>query len=243
MARDAAADAPLHRARRQRLLDALGDGLLLLPTTGELLRNGDTHFEYRPGSDFHHLTGFPEPDALLLAWRTRPGRHQAVLFVRPRDREREVWDGRRYGARGARAGFGVDRAHPIGTLWQKLPELLRPHRRLFYRLGQQPRFDQKLLETFTTMAWQARRSQPPAHPTIEDPGPLLAAQRLIKDQGELALLQQAAAITAAGHRRAMACARPGLREYEVQAALEQTFRTAGSPRNGYPSIVASGHNA
>lgn len=243
MSRDAVFDADLHRRRRQRLLDALGDGVLLLPTAPELLRNGDTQHDYRPGSDFHYLTGFPEPEAVLVAQRTGRGAHRAVLFVRPRDKTREIWDGRRFGTAGARRRFGVDAAHPVGELLQRLPELFGSAQRLFYRLGQNPRFDQQLLELFAQQAWQRRRGAPPAHPAIVDPGPLLARQRLCKDAVEIAALQRAAAITAAGHRLAMAAARPGLYEFEVQALLEAEFRSRGSPRNGYGSIVASGANA
>ncbi|MBK8095777.1 MAG: aminopeptidase P N-terminal domain-containing protein [Planctomycetes bacterium] len=233
----------MHRTRRQRLLDRLGDGLLLLPTASEQLRNGDVHHEYRPGSDFHFLTGFPEPDAMLAAWRTGNGKHRCVLFVRPRDPTREIWDGRRFGVAGARRVFGADEARPIGTLWEQLPELLRDQDRLFWRLGAHPRMDQRLLEVFAKIAQQQRRAQPPAHPVLEDPVPVIAAMRRRKDDRELAALRRAAAITADGHVAAMAVARPGMAEYEVQAALESAFRRSGSPRNGYGSIVASGANA
>lgn len=243
MSRDAHPDAVLHRGRRQRLLDQLGDGLLLLPTAAETLRNGDVLHEYRPGSDFHYLCGFPEPDAVLAAWRTGAGRHHAELFVRPRDPAREIWDGRRHGTRGAVRHFGVDAAHPIGELWQQLGRLLGPHRRLFWRLGADPAADRRLLEVCAQLARQHKRRQPAAHPVIEDPGPAIAALRLRKDAAELAALRRAAAITAAGHVVAMAAARAGRFEYEVQAELEAAFRHGGSPRNGYPSIVASGPNA
>lgn len=243
MSRDANLDAGLCRRRRQRLLDALGDGVLLLPTAPEMLRNGDTHHDFRPGSDFHFLTGFPEPEALLVARRSGPGRHHATLFVRPRDPAREIWDGKRFGTAGSKRAFGVDAAHPIGELLRRLPELTKGAGTLFYRLGVDARFDQQLLELFRQQAFAQRRSAPPAHPSIVDPGPTLAAQRLIKDETELAALLRAAAVTASGHRLAMATARPGLREYEVQAVMEAEFRSLGSPRNGYGSIVASGANA
>lgn len=243
MSRDAVFDPALHRSRRQRLLDALGDGVLLLPTAPETARNSDVLHEYRPGSDFAFLTGFPEPEAVLLAWRTAPGRHHATLFVRPRDPVREVWDGKRHGVRGAQREFGVDAAFPIAELWSKLPTLMAPHRRLFHRLGVDAEFDRRLLAAFAAFAKKHRRRALAAHPAIEDPLPVLATMRLVKDAAELGAMRRAAAITAAGHRAAMAAARPGVTEYEVQAALEAEFRRGGSPRNGYPSIVASGPNA
>jgi Xaa-Pro aminopeptidase len=243
MARDASFEVARFRGRRQRLLDRLGDGLLLVPTAAETLRNGDVHHPFRPGSDFHYLTGFPEPDAMLVAWRTGRSSHRAELFVRPRDQEREIWDGRRFGTAGARRRFGVDAAHPMAELGKRLPGLLCPHRRLFHTLGRDPQLDRDLMAAFAALRHERRRQAPPAHPVIEDPGPALAAQRLIKDAAEIQSLQRAAAVTVAGHLAAMAAARPGAAEYEVQAALESEFRRLGSPRNGYAPIVASGQNA
>lgn len=243
MSRDASPDPILHRRRRQALLDALGDGLLLLPTANEASRNGDVHFEYRPGSDFHYLTGFPEPDAILAAWRTGKGKHRSVLFVRPRDPAREIWDGKRFGTAGAQARFGVDEAREFGAFWKDLPELLGPHGTLFHRLTVDATFDRRLLEACRAVAFQKRRRQPPLHPTITDPGPALATLRLRKDPAELAAMRCAADVTVAGHVAAMRAARPGMYEYEAQAVLEAEFRRLGSPRNGYPSIVASGANA
>ena len=243
MNRDASPAPELHRARRQRLLNALGDGLLLLPTAAETLRNGDVHHEYRPGSDFHFLTGFPEPEAVLLAWRIDRATHRSVLFVRPRDKAREVWDGRRFGVEGTRHHFGVDEAWSIAELWKRLPALLWAQTRLFHRLGADQVLDRRLMDLFAAQAKKHRRRAPPAHPVIEDPIPALAALRLVKDGPELDALRSAAAVTAAGHRLAMRTAGPGMREYEVQSVLEGEFRRLGSPRNGYPSIVASGRNA
>ena len=243
VSRDAVHDPALHRRRRQRLLDALGDGLLLLPTAPEQRRNGDVLHEHRPGSDFHFLTGFPEPESVLAAWRTGRGRHHAVLFVRPRDPAREIWDGPRAGVVGAVRAFGADEAHPIGELWHRLPDLAGAHARVLHRLGADPAFDRRLLDAFAALAQKRRRRQPAAHPAIEDPIPALAAMRLRKDAAELAAMRAAAAVTVAGHVAAMRATRPGMREYEAQATLEAEFRRHGSPRNGYPSIVASGPNA
>lgn len=242
MSRDATIDAALHRRRRQRLLDELGDGLLLLPTANETFRNSDVHHEFRPGSDFHYLTGFPEPDALLAAWRTGKGKHRAVLFVRPRDPAREIWDGVRYGTAGAQKTFGVDEALPIAELWTKLAELLAAHRTVFHHFTRDRGFDQRLLDAFARVAMQKKRQQP-AHPTIVDPMPVLARARQIKDERELETLRRAAAATVAGHVAAMQFATPGMYEFDVQATIEAAFRMCGSGRNGYSSIVASGSNA
>ncbi|MEO6597966.1 MAG: aminopeptidase P N-terminal domain-containing protein, partial [Planctomycetota bacterium] len=164
----------MHHGRRQRFLNALGDGVLLLPTSAETVRNGDVLHEYRPGSDFHFLTGFPEPESVLVAWRTSRTTHRSVLFVQPRDKARETWDGRRYGARGARQHFGFDAAHSVADLWSQLPELVAGQPRLFHRLGADVALDRRLLDMFAAQARRHRRQQPAAHPPIEDPIPALA---------------------------------------------------------------------
>jgi len=243
MSRDDTKDIALHRRRRQRLLDTLGDGLLLLSTAPETRRNGDVLHEYRPGSDFHFLTGFGEPESVLACWRTGKGRHHTVLFVRPRDPQREIWDGRRHGVAGARSRFGADEAFPIGELWRQMPRLLQGRTVLFHRLGVDSAFDHRLLGVLAHLSQANKKAFLPAHPTVVDPVPTLGAMRLRKDPEDLAAMREAAAITAAGHVAAMGATRPGMYEYEVQAVVEAAFRSRGSPRNGYPSIVASGANA
>lgn len=215
---------------------------MLLPTAATASRNGDVHHEYRPGSDFHYLTGFPEPESVLVAWRLNQRSHHAILFVRERDREREIWDGHRYGTSGVKT-FGADEGRAIGDLWKSLIELVPLHGRLFHTLSADTAFDRKLMAAFARARMQHRRTLLPAHPTISDPGPALAQERLTKDRAELVSLRNAAALTVKGHIEAMRATRPGMYEYESQAALEAAFRSGGSPRNGYPSIVASGPNA
>jgi len=243
VSRDIQRDPSLHRTRRQRLLNALGDGVLVLPTANTTTRNGDVLHEHRPGSDFHYLTGFPEPESVLVAWRINQREHHAILFVRERDPDREIWDGPRHGTRGAKSTFGVDEGRVVSDLWRDVAELIPLDARLFYTLSNDPVFDERLMAAFARARLQHRRTSLPAHPTICDPGPALAEQRLIKDRAELASLRKAAAITVEGHMEAMRATRPGMFEYEAQAALEASFRAGGSPRNGYPSIVASGSNA
>jgi Xaa-Pro aminopeptidase len=233
----------VYQQRRQRLLDGLGDGLLVLPTAPEQIRNGDVHQPFRAGSDFHYLTGFAEPEAMLVAWRVGKGRHRAVLFVRPRDKEREIWDGRRAGVAGAKKRCGVDEARPIAQVFPDLPDLLAGQTRVFCTLGVDAEFDRRLFAAFARHVAKHRRTQPPAHPILQDPLPAIAAQRLRKDAHEIDALARAGEVTSAGHAAAMGFARPGRSEREVQAEVEATFRRLGSPREGYSSIVASGPNA
>jgi Xaa-Pro aminopeptidase len=231
------------RERRQRLLDRLGDGLLLLPTAKLHLRNGDVFHTFRPDSDFYYLTGLEEPEAFLAAYRSGRRRHHAILFVRPRDPEREIWDGPRLGPSRARRKLGVEEARPTSDLYTRVEELLGSCPRFFYRLGEDDVMDRALATVFERIAVRNYRGNPSAHPPIVDPRPEIAEERLIKDRHEIEALEKAAAIAAAGHRRAMSVVASGMMEYELQAELEAEFRRRGSKRNGYDSIVASGENA
>jgi Xaa-Pro aminopeptidase len=235
-----------HAARRTALFDRLGDGLLILPTAPMRRRNGDVEFPHRADSDLVYLTGFPEPHAILVAWRN--GRsHGERLYVQPRDAQREIWDGPRYGTAGTKKQFGVA-AFPVSTFFEQIPDLiaahaLQPGASLFHTLGHEPEFDRRLLAACRTAAAKKRRQAPPAHPPLVDPRPALAHQRLVKDEHELEMLRLAGEVSAAAHLEAMRFAKPGMREFQVQAVLERTFRHFGSKRNGYESICASGPNA
>jgi Xaa-Pro aminopeptidase len=226
--------------RRQRFAAALGDGLAVIPGGVESLRNGDVHHEFRQASDFFFLTGFDEPDAVAVL-NPAHAKERFVLFVRPRDREMEIWNGRRAGTEGAIATYGADAAYTIDQLDGKLREYAVERPVLYYRLGN-PHFDARITRLVTELrAARARGFSAPVR--IEDPGPLLHDLRLRKTEAELVRLRRACAISRDAHHEAMRFAAPGMHEYEVQAALEFVFRVNGSPRNAYPSIVASGPNA
>jgi len=226
--------------RRQRFAAALGDGLAVVPGGVESLRNGDVHYEFRQASNFFFLTGFDEPDAVAVI-NPAHAKERFVLFVRPRDREMEIWNGRRAGTEGAIATYGADAAYTIDQLDAKLREYAVDRAVLYYRLGN-PAFDARITRFVSELrAARARGFTTPVR--IEDPGPLLHDLRLRKTDAELVRLRRACAISRDGHTEAMRYAKPGMHEYEVQAALEYVFRVNGSSRNAYPSIVASGANA
>jgi len=226
--------------RRQRFVEALGDGIAVIPGAQEMARNGDVHHEFRQASDFFFLTGFDEPDAVAV-FNPAHAKERYVLFVRPRDRELEIWNGRRAGVEGAVATYGADAAYRIDQLDEKLRGYLIDRPTLFYRLGHAA-YDARLTRLVGELrAARARGFTTPVR--IEDPGPILHELRLRRSAAELARQRRACAISREGHAEAMRYARPGLHEYEVQAALEFVFRVGGSPRNAYPSIVASGPNA
>ncbi len=230
-----------YSSRLEKVLKRL-DAPLLLRAAPEAVRNRDVHHPYRQDSDFHWLTGFDEPQSLLLAELGRRGRPRLTLFVRPKDPKREVWEGKRAGVQGAIKRYGADEAHPAGEFWRVFDERARDWERLAFPLGQDPAFDAKLIALFHRRV-TGRPRKNLGQPTWIDPRPVIHELRQIKDAGELALLEEAARITAGGHLAAMALAKPGLYEYQVQAELEAVFRHGGATRLGYPSIVASGDNA
>jgi len=226
--------------RRQRFAEAVGDGLAIVPGNVEVHRNADTAYPFRQSSDFFFLTGFDEPEAVAVFNPTH-AKERFVLFVRPRDREQEVWTGRRAGVEGAIAVYGADTAYPVAQLDEKLRDWMLDRPTLHYRLGN-PAHDARVVRLVTEL--RAARSRGHATPVrIEDPGPILHEMRLRRTPAELAWQRRACAISREAHAEAMRVARPGMREYEVQAALEYVFRVHGSRRNAYPSIVASGPNA
>jgi Xaa-Pro aminopeptidase len=226
--------------RRQRFAEAIGDALAIIPGAQEAPRNGDVLYEFRQSSDFFFLTGFDEPDAVAV-FNPQHAKERVVLFVRSRDREAEIWTGRRAGVEGAVAIYGADAAYPIAHLDEKLREYLLERPTLYYRLGH-PVHDARI----TRLIAELRAARTRGYPTptrIEDPGPILHEMRLRRSPAELGWQRRACAISREAHAEAMRVARPGLWEYQVQAALEFVFRAHGSPRNAYPSIVASGPNA
>jgi len=223
-------------------MKAIGErAIALIHSPPEVIRNGDAHFPFRQSSDLYYLTGFAEPEATLLL---RPGAEsdRVILFVRPRDPEREIWDGRRAGVEGACSRFGADAAYPADELDKRLPELIANVDELHYALGIDPEFDAKLCATLASLRKRERRGMR-APERIVDPKSTLHEQRLHKDADELSTLRRAAEITARAHVAAMQTAADGLFEYELEAVLDYTFRKSGGMGPGYTSIVGSGVNA
>jgi Xaa-Pro aminopeptidase len=227
---------------RQNLASAVGNhGVAVVPAAAETIRNSDVHHSFRQDSDFVYLTGFHEPEAVAVIAPGHPD-GDFTLFVRPRDREQEIWTGYRVGADGAKARFGADAAHNLDDLDSVLPRLLVDREVVYYRLGNSNHDDRMLRLVSRARAYHNRTGKR-MPTTIADVSALLGEMRLRKSASEIESLRAACELSAEGHREAMRFARPGLYEYQVQAAMEYVWREAGSPRNGYPSIVASGPNA
>ncbi|MGB7478202.1 MAG: Xaa-Pro aminopeptidase [Polyangiales bacterium] len=228
-------------ARRKQLLEATGDGVALFPSAPVALRNHDVGHPYRQDSDLYYLTGLDEPESLLLLTNQHE-EHEVVLFVRPKKREREIWDGPRAGVEGAVVDFGADVAYPIDELAEKLPDYLGNVERLHYRIAQNREADAIVFDCLNHLRRGGRRGVR-APETIVDSAVHLHEMRLRKSDDEIATMRQAAAITKEAHLRAMQLAGPGMHEYEIDAELLHVFRKHGSERPAYESIVGSGPNA
>jgi Xaa-Pro aminopeptidase len=228
-------------ARRRRFIDEMGAGVAILPAAPVAVRNNDVEHDYRQDSDFFYLTGFDEPQSVLVLSTEHP-EHRAVVFVRKRDKDRETWDGPRAGVEGAKDMLGVDAAYAIEELEQHLPDYLSDVRRLHYRLGLNREFDQVVFRAIDAVRRKARTGVV-APSEIIDLTRDLHEMRLRKSASEIAVMAEAAAITREAHARAMEVARPGRFEYEVEAEILRVFRARGAERPAYGSIVGSGPNA
>ena len=218
------------------------NSVAILPSAPEARRSNDTEYRYRQNSDFFYVTGFSEPEAVAVIAPARDeGRY--TLFVRPRDPEREIWDGRRAGLEGAKEMYGADASFTVAEFNEKLADILNGARNLYYRLGDgNPELDRTVVNQIARMRAMGRRGVQAPH-TIIDPGTILHEMRLIKTEEEIALMQRAADIAADAHREAMKAAQPGMKEYEVEALVEYVFRRNGAAAPAYSSIVGAGANA
>lgn len=234
----------MYKERRHQLVRRMRDAVAIFFAAPETIRNNDVHHDYRQDSDLHYLTGFDEPECVLIVAPHREAGDRTVLFLRAKDPEREIWDGRRLGVDDAAATLGIDRAWPIDALADKLPEYLHGATRLYHAFGRPGRAeDDRIVLEALTAARRARRKGIDTPGDLLDPEPLLHELRLTKDDAALDAMRKAAALTARGHRRAMAATRAGLREYQLRAALEYEWGVRGSVRNAYSTIVGSGPNA
>ena len=233
-----------YAARRARLIEqmqARGGGIAIIPTAPEALRNNDADFPYRHDSYFYYLTGFTEPEAVLVLVANAAG-GQSILFCREKNMEREIWDGYRYGPEAAREQFGLDAAHPVAALDAEVPKLMANAPAIFYALGSNAKLDAQVQGWLQAVRSQVRAGVG-APSAAFDVNLLLDEMRLVKDAGEIAIMRRAALISSAAHERAMRMSKPGLREYQVEAELLHEFRRNGSQFPAYTSIVATGANA
>ena len=238
-------NSSIYAGRRARLAELIrqhtGGGLALIATAPEAFRNRDSDYPYRHDSDFFYLTGFDEPGA-TLALNVSATQLEAHLFCRPKDPEREIWDGFRLGPEAAPEKLGVDFAHGNQTLDTKLPELIADQTALYTRLANSAENDRRVRYWIEQVRQQARAGVN-APSQLHDIEALVHEMRLIKSAEEIATMRQAAVISARAHLRAMQKCRPGMYEYQIEAELLHEFRQSGAQSVAYNSIVATGENA
>lgn len=227
--------------RREQLMARIGKGTAVFRSAPMAVMHNDVEYNFRQDSDFYYLTGFNEPQAVAVL-APHHEEHKFVLFVQPKDPERETWTGYRVGVEAAKERYGADEVYPIAELDEKLPQYLEKADRIYYRMGRNRSFNDTILKHWQRLMWSyPKRGTGPI--AIEDLAPTLHSLRQIKSPVELELMRTAAAISVDAHNRAREFAQPGCYEYQVQAEMEHTFRLRGGMGPAYPSIVASGANA
>ena len=232
----------MHKQIREAFIEKMGPGGVAIFASNPPARwNHDTEYIYRPDPNFYYLTGFEEPESICVIAPEHP-EHQYVLFVRPKNKQAEIWNGKRVGIRDARSRYGADKAYPIEKFDEKIGEYLQDAERLYYMLGSNEDVDTKMLDRFTR-AVKSKVRGGKGIDTLVDPSPILSEMRLIKNETELERMRMATEITVAGHVAAMKAVRPGLYEYQLESLVESTFRMNGAGGAAFPTIVANGGNA
>lgn len=230
-----------YKARRKAVMERIGDkGIVILPAANEVHRNGDAVYPFRQQSDFYYLTGFNEPEAVLVLSR-RCEEGEFILFNRVRDPQHEIWDGPRAGQEGAKTLFNADQAYPIAEFEKKLAGLLAGHETIYTMLGAHNSFEADLMSALDALRAKVR-SGITAPTSLTDIAPVLHEMRLIKSADELANMQKAIDITGSGHVAAMKACRPGCYEYMLEAELSYQFQRQGARFSAYNAIVGSGSN-
>lgn len=219
-------------SRLNRLWERMTDNsVCILVSNPERTRSNDTHHPYRQSSEIVYLNGFPEPNAVLVLSKLN-GKQNVVMLVQEKDRERETWDGFRFGAAGARAKFFANEAYPIAKFDEVIGALLGKADSVYYRFGQNKKFDKQFRKL-----WENKQK------TLLNPSKILNEMRLFKSDEEVQLIRHAGLISAEAHKQAMQICRPGLRENQLQAVIEFVFTAGGAIAPAYGSIVAAGNNA
>ncbi len=230
----------LYKNRRNIILKQMDDGVSLISSASLQTRSNDTEFPFRQESNFYYLTGFNEPDCLLLLCKN--AQHcKSVLFLRERNPEMEMWVGKRLGVKEACASLDVDEAYDISELEQVLPDLLVNHNNIYLDTFTHNEYHESVKKVANTLFHT--RSVDISPRNFIHLNTLLEKQRLIKEPYEIEQIKKALTITKTAHHAAMAMAKPGKKEYEVQALIEYIFKKEGSGHDAYGTIVAGGNNA
>jgi Xaa-Pro aminopeptidase len=229
------------QARRKKLAEQLPENsVALIPAAHELLRNGDSHYRFRQDSNFYYLTGFNEPDALLVI--TNSKEFQSILFNRSSNPVEEQWTGKRLGQEGAIKELHMDQAFPITAIDQELPKLLAGKSALHYAFGRSEQLEKQIVHCLNNLKTLVRKGVKVPE-TLCDLEPVLGDMRLFKSEAEVELLRQAARISVDAHKRAMQLCQNMEYEYQLEAELTYEFSRQGCRSVAYDPIVGSGENA
>ena len=223
------------------MTDMVDNAIALVPAASQKIRSRDTHFRFRQDSDFWYLSGFNEPDALIVLVPGRP-HGEAILFCAEPDPKTALWEGEQVGPERAVSDYGFDDAFPLDDIDDILPGLMEGREHVYYSVGLRPDFDQRVLGILAHLRQHAS-SLSLAPGDLIDLHRLLHEHRLIKDAAELEVMRKAADITVAGHQAAMRAAAPGVYEYQLEAELQYVFARHGAREQAYAPIVGSGPNA
>ncbi len=230
-----------YQQRREQLMAKIGTGTAIFKSAPVAVMHNDVEYTFRQDSDFFYLTGFHEPEAVAVL-APHHEEHRFILFVQPKEPEKEVWTGYRTGVEAAKEKYGAHEAYPIAELSEKLPQYLEKADRIYYHLGRDRIFNDIVIRHWQIlMAGYPKRGTGPI--AIESTNPILHPMRQVKSAAELELMRKAADISVEAHNHAQKFAQPGRYEYEVQAEIEHIFRMRGGMGPAYPSIVASGANS
>ena len=230
-----------YKRRRKHLMQIMGeDAVAILPAALVHTRNRDAEFQFRQDSDFHYITGFDEPEAVVVLV---PGREHGeyILFCRENDKKMETWNGLRAGQDGAIEKYAADDSFPIDDIDDILPGLLENKEKVYYTMGVQPSFDERIIKWVNRLRKQSRMG-------IHTPSEFVALDhqlhdmRLYKSAAEVKVMRKAAQISAKAHTRAMQFCKPGVYEYQLEAELLHTFMHEGARFPAYSSIVGGGKN-
>lgn len=232
----------MHKENRENFIEQMDSGsVAIFVSAPAAMRNHDTEHIYNPDPNFYYLTGFEEPESICVIAPDHP-KHQYILFVLPKDKRAEIWNGKRVGVKDACVHYGADKAFPIDKFDEKIGRYLEGAERLYYTLGSDSHIDAKILDRFRRGVKSRIGTGKGIH-TLIDPSPILSEMRLIKNEAELNRIKKATDITVDGHIAAMVAAQPGMYEYELEAIVDATFRSSGANSTAFPTIVASGGNA
>jgi Xaa-Pro aminopeptidase len=230
------------KQRRKSLMRAMKKhSVAVVASAGHPVRNHDTEHPFRQNSDFFYLTGFNEPESVIVL---APGRKQGeyLVFCREHDEKLAVWVGRNAGLDGARETYRADEAFPIAELPKVLPELLENRERVYFPIGADANLDGTVMSAVADIRRRSRTGVRAPHEFVLL-GHLLHEMRLFKSADEVGVMRRAAEVSAAAHRQAMRSCRPNKYEYEIEAELRHSFIAQGLRFEAYPSIVAGGRNA